>query len=177
MNARSRLVRAFEAMLSLVVLVLLVLLADARDANAHEARPAYLALTETAPGLFDVVWRTPVASGMRLPVVLQLPDGAPTSPNRAFTAVRFGRRTQVDRRAWRPARQAHGFVGLQGAIIDARAVETRWRIPPRSSIRRSRGSRFQPHGEPSPWRVRISCTAWSISCSDMTICCSWSRSC
>ena len=86
MNARSRPVRAFEAMLSLVVLGLLVLLADARHANAHEARPAYLALTETAPDRFDLVWRTPVVSGMRLPVVLQLPDGATNVTSRACTS-------------------------------------------------------------------------------------------
>ncbi len=42
---------------------------------AHEARPAYLELKEIAPGQFDVLWRTPVLSGMRLPVVLQLPEG------------------------------------------------------------------------------------------------------
>ena len=27
--------------------------------SAHEARPAYLELTETLPGHYDVVWRTP----------------------------------------------------------------------------------------------------------------------
>ena len=41
---------------------------------AHEARPAYLELKETASGQFDVLWRTPVLAGMRLPIVLQLPD-------------------------------------------------------------------------------------------------------
>jgi hydrogenase/urease accessory protein HupE len=43
-------------------------------ARAHEARPAYLELKETAPGQFSVLWRTPVLAGMRLPIVLQLPD-------------------------------------------------------------------------------------------------------
>ena len=51
MNARSSRARAFEAMLTLVVLVLL---GHAIHANAHEARPAYLALTETAPERFDL---------------------------------------------------------------------------------------------------------------------------
>ena len=41
---------------------------------AHEARPAYLEIKETAPGKFSVLWRTPVLAGTRLPVVLQLPD-------------------------------------------------------------------------------------------------------
>ncbi len=43
-------------------------------AHAHESRPAYLELRETAPGRFDVLWRTPVLAGTRLPVVLQIPD-------------------------------------------------------------------------------------------------------
>lgn len=45
-------------------------------ASAHEARPAYLELKETAPGQFSVLWRTPVLAGMRLPVALALPDSA-----------------------------------------------------------------------------------------------------
>jgi hypothetical protein len=47
----------------------------AEPAFAHEARPAYLEIRETAPGRFDVLWRTPVLAGMRLPVGLRLPDG------------------------------------------------------------------------------------------------------
>jgi len=43
-------------------------------ASAHEARPAYLAVNEIAPGQFSVLWRTPVLAGMRLPIVLKLPD-------------------------------------------------------------------------------------------------------
>ena len=49
-------------------------LAVASGARAHEARPAYLEIKETAPGTFSVLWRTPVLAGMRLPVVLTLPD-------------------------------------------------------------------------------------------------------
>ncbi len=44
-------------------------------AHAHETRPAYLELKETAPGQFSVTWRTPVLAGRRLPVALKLPDG------------------------------------------------------------------------------------------------------
>ena len=53
---------------------LLVLLLVPLAASAHEARPAYLAINETAPGQFSILWRTPVLAGMRLPVVLKLPD-------------------------------------------------------------------------------------------------------
>jgi hydrogenase/urease accessory protein HupE len=46
----------------------------AAAAHAHDARPAYLEIKETAPGQFSVLWRTPVLAGMRLPVALKLPD-------------------------------------------------------------------------------------------------------
>ena len=42
---------------------------------AHEARPAYLEMKETAPGQYSVLFRTPVLAGMRLPLALQMPDG------------------------------------------------------------------------------------------------------
>jgi len=44
------------------------------SAHAHEVRPAYLEIKETAPGQFSLLWRTPVLAGMRLPVALKLPD-------------------------------------------------------------------------------------------------------
>lgn len=46
-----------------------------RAGFAHEARPCFLELRETAPGQFELLWRTPTLAGMRLPVVLQLPEG------------------------------------------------------------------------------------------------------
>ncbi len=41
--------------------------------SAHEARPCYLELKETSSGQFEVLWRTPVLAGMRVPVALRLP--------------------------------------------------------------------------------------------------------
>jgi hypothetical protein len=58
-----------------VAAALLILLAGLPAARAHEVRPAYLELKETAPGQFSVIWRTPVLAGMRLPVALKLPEG------------------------------------------------------------------------------------------------------
>jgi hydrogenase/urease accessory protein HupE len=45
------------------------------SAQAHESRPAYLEIKETAPGQFAVRWRTPLLAGSRLPLLLKLPDG------------------------------------------------------------------------------------------------------
>lgn len=40
---------------------------------AHESRPAYLEVKETAPGQYSLLWRTPTLAGMRLPIGLSLP--------------------------------------------------------------------------------------------------------
>jgi hydrogenase/urease accessory protein HupE len=58
-----------------VLRVVFVLAVSTPYARAHEVRPAYLEIKETAPGQFSVLWRTPVLAGTRLPVALKLPDG------------------------------------------------------------------------------------------------------
>jgi hydrogenase/urease accessory protein HupE len=52
----------------------LCVVALAPAASAHDARPAYLQIQEITPGRYDVLWRIPVLSGMRLPVAMKLPD-------------------------------------------------------------------------------------------------------
>lgn len=42
-------------------------------AHAHDARPAYLEITEASSGRYEVRWRTPLLSGQRLPVALAFP--------------------------------------------------------------------------------------------------------
>lgn len=60
--------------LSLVCALLLWLCAG--RALAHETRPALLELRETAPERYDVLWRTPLYEGVRLPFDLRFPEGA-----------------------------------------------------------------------------------------------------
>jgi hydrogenase/urease accessory protein HupE len=43
--------------------------------QAHESRPAYLEIEETATNHYDIRWRTPVLGNLPLPVVLRLPEG------------------------------------------------------------------------------------------------------
>jgi hydrogenase/urease accessory protein HupE len=92
----------------------------AQDVSAHDARPAYLQIQEIAPGRYDVLWRTPVLSGMRLPVSLRLPD---TVRNVTEPAVRELSDSIVERRLI----EAHAgtlagarveFPGLQATITD-----------------------------------------------------------
>jgi len=59
---------------SLAVFVLLGVL-GASSAKAHELRPAYLELRETAPDTFDALWKVPAAGeGMRLALHVRLPE-------------------------------------------------------------------------------------------------------
>lgn len=55
--------------------LLLALLGAMPAAQAHESRPAYLEVKETAPGQYTLLWRTPVLAGKRLPLLLSLPEG------------------------------------------------------------------------------------------------------
>lgn len=47
-------------------------------ARAHEVRPAYLELRETSAGVFDVLFKTPTLSGLRLNLRAVLPAGCRT---------------------------------------------------------------------------------------------------
>ena len=102
------------------LLFLALLLSGAGRALAHEARPAYLEIKETAPGRYDVLWRTPVLSGMRLPVALRLPDAVrnvkePTVQE--LTDSLLERRT-IDAGPGGLAGKRIEFPGLQATITD-----------------------------------------------------------
>jgi len=67
-NLRSTVARRPFAVLAFLLAVLPF------RAAAHEIRPAYLEINETAPGQFSLLWRTPVLAGRRLPIALKLPE-------------------------------------------------------------------------------------------------------
>ena len=100
-------------------LLLLLAAAFASEAFAHDARPAYLQLTETAPGRYDVVWRTPLSSGMRLPVAVRFPAG---TRNLSGPAERDFADSIVERRVIEVDGGLAGkrveFVGLEATITD-----------------------------------------------------------
>jgi len=111
----------------LLVVTILGVITHLPGVGAHEARPAYLELTETLPDRYDLLWRAPVLAGMRLPVVLQLP--ADTSD---IVAPRLHELPDsiVERRMVAAPGGLGGkrieFVGLQGTITDVLVrVQTR----------------------------------------------------
>jgi hydrogenase/urease accessory protein HupE len=104
----------------LLLCTLVAALAHGSLAQAHESRPAYLEINETVPGRYEVLWRTPLNAGMRLPVVLRLPDGTRdiTEPSvREFSGMLLERRL-VDAGGSGLAGKRIEFVGLQATITD-----------------------------------------------------------
>jgi hydrogenase/urease accessory protein HupE len=89
-------------------------------ASAHDARPAYLQIEETTPGRYHVLWRTPVLSGMRLPVVLKLPDGVRnvTEPAVQELSDSLVERRLIEANAGTLAGARMEFPGLQATITD-----------------------------------------------------------
>lgn len=103
-----------------VVGLLLAQVAIVPVASAHEARPAYLEIKETASGQFSVLWRTPVLAGMRLPVALKLPDGVKDlrEPSVQELADSVVERRWVDAGPNGLAGKRIEFLGLQLTITD-----------------------------------------------------------
>ncbi len=88
-------------------------------ALAHEIRPAYLEINRIGPDRYDVLWRTPVSSGKRLPVVLRLPDGIAnvTTPVERPISDSVIERRLIDAPGGLAGKRIE-FVGLQATITD-----------------------------------------------------------
>jgi hydrogenase/urease accessory protein HupE len=89
-------------------------------AHAQEIRPAYLQIDEVGPGRYQLLWRTPVLAGMRLPVVLGLPDEI---HDLATPATQELSDSLIERRVFDAGAQGLAgkrieFVGLQATITD-----------------------------------------------------------
>ena len=89
-------------------------------ARAHEVRPAYLQIDEVGPGRYQLLWRTPVLAGMRLPVVLRLPDEIHDVVEPAAQELSD---SLVERRVFDAGTQGLAgrrieFVGLQATVTD-----------------------------------------------------------
>jgi hydrogenase/urease accessory protein HupE len=97
----------------------IALLVCVTNVFAHESRPAYLEIRQTSPQRYELIWRTPMLSGMRLPVVLRLPADARniTEPNVHELPDSLVERRIVEASSGLAGRRIE-FVGLQGTITD-----------------------------------------------------------
>ena len=112
-------IAALRVLRSVIAGFLLAMLVTAPAAFAHEARPAYLEIAETAPNQFKILWRTPVLAGMRLPIVLMI-SGTKNLKDPTFEELsdsHVERRT-IDASPNGLAGKRIEFVGLQLTITD-----------------------------------------------------------
>jgi hydrogenase/urease accessory protein HupE len=89
-------------------------------AGAHDARPAYLEITETIPSRYAVLWRTPTMSGTPLPVRIKLPETVRnvTEPAQRGLTDSTVERWMIEAPEGGLVGQRIDFVGLQGTITD-----------------------------------------------------------
>jgi len=92
----------------------------AGSAVAHEIRPAYLQIDEMGANRYKVVWRTPMLSGMRLPVALRFPDSVRnvTGPAERDLPDSLVEMRVVETADGSLAGKRVEFVGLQATITD-----------------------------------------------------------
>jgi len=75
--------RNSQSPMNRLLLILAVCGAFAFTANAHEVRPAYLELRQTAPDTYDILWKVPARAGNeRLGIYVHLPNDVRQSRNR-----------------------------------------------------------------------------------------------
>lgn len=114
------LLNCFASTSGRLLAVLVVWAAAMPAAMAHESRPAYLEIEETASGQYTVIWRTPVKDGLRLPVVLQLPEDAKDLKNPVIMELADSRleRRRIDAGPEGLGGKRIEFPGLQFTITD-----------------------------------------------------------
>jgi hydrogenase/urease accessory protein HupE len=98
---------------------LLALALAATPAAAHEVRPAYLEIAESAPDTYDVVFKVPAIAGdLRLALALRLPDDVAYAepPRGAFTGRAHVERSRI--------RRPGGLAGARIAIDGLAATST-----------------------------------------------------
>ena len=108
------------AVMQRLLLLLVCLLAFAPGAWAHEVRPAYLELRQTAPDTYDVLWKVPaLGDDMRLGVYVTLPEGSTnlSEPRGAFVNNAFIERWTVKRAGGLTGGTIH-IDGLGATAID-----------------------------------------------------------
>lgn len=140
---------------------LISFLAGSLGVSAHEIRPAYLQIDQVGQNRFNVLWRTPILAGMRLPVLLRFSDGIRpvTEPLERELPDSVIERSVLES-SDQLAGQRIDFVGLQATITDV-FVRVSW-LDGRQATEFVRPAR--------PW-IELSDrqTTWQVARSYMTL--------
>ncbi len=102
-----------------VLVLLAAVLLGCGVAAAHEVRPAFLQISETADGRYDVLWKVPARGEFRLALDVALPetcaDASPRTASDAGTAIATRWKTRCDGGL---AGHTIAIDGLRGTVTD-----------------------------------------------------------
>ena len=98
---------------------LLLLWAAPGLAGAHEVRPAYLELRQTAPDTFDVLWKVPARGDLRLGLYVRMPESCEqlSEPRGMFAGGAYTERWSVRHPEGLVGGEVH-IDGLQTTLTD-----------------------------------------------------------
>lgn len=115
----NRTIRTWLAGTGLLFALAMAMFAMPNRVAAHEVRPAYLQIDQVGPTRFNVLWRTPLQSGMRLPVLLRFSNGINlvTEPSERQLPDSMIERSIIDAAGGLVGERIN-FVGLQASITD-----------------------------------------------------------
>jgi len=136
------------------ILVSVLLAAFASFASAHEVRPAYLELRETAPEIYDAFWKVPGQGDLRLGIYAELPGACTTvtEPRGSMVNSAYSERWTVSC----PGGLSGGVIqitGLNATMTDA--LVRLQHLDGRMQVTRLTPSSpsFLVEASPSRWRV------------------------
>ena len=132
-------------------------------ALAHEVRPAYLEIRETAPDTYDVLWKVPAMGDMRLGVYVDLPDEAVSlgEPRGAFVDGAYLERLRV-RCPGGLSGHTIRIAGLESTRIDVLARVEHASGAVQSARLFPSNPSFVVEAEPSTWSVARAYTVLGI---------------
>lgn len=112
--------RTCFAGMGLLLVLLISILLSPTSVSAHEVRPAYLQIDQIGAARYSVHWRTPLLSGVRLPVILRFSDGIQlvTGPAEQVLPDSVVERSIIEAPDGLVGQRIN-FVGLQASITDA----------------------------------------------------------
>ena len=115
----TRIFHPWQAGIWLVLAMASFLLVTPSAGAAHEVRPAYLQIDQISENRFTMLWRAPVLSGARLPVLLRFSDGinVVSGPAERQLPDSIIERSIIEAPDGLPGQEI-SFVGLQATITD-----------------------------------------------------------
>jgi len=125
------------------------------SASAHESRPAYLQLTERAPGRYEIVWRRPAVGNQVLVLTPQFPAGCRNITIRSVSSVAgsvIERWTLACANAALTGKPIR-IEGLSRTITDVLVRVVLLDGQTETHIVRANAPYFVVRGTPSPWQV------------------------